>query len=67
MRDALAGAGFDPDIMNDDNIPIGLVNMGLEKGKDTFSFIMRAAIWAEKFIGDQFLKHSCSKPGSSCK
>ncbi|UOK58306.1 hypothetical protein MGI18_02930 [Bacillus sp. OVS6] len=53
--------------MNDDNIPIGLVNMGLEKGKDTFSFIMRAAIWAEKFIGDQFLKHSCSKPGSSCK
>jgi len=57
MRDALAGAGFDPDIMNDDNIPAGLVNMGLEKGKDTFTFLMRAAIWSEKFIGDQYLNN----------
>ncbi|MFC6601298.1 hypothetical protein ACFQDF_05365 [Ectobacillus funiculus] len=43
--------------MNNDNIPAGLVNMGLEKGKDTFSFLMRAAIWAEKFIGDQYLNN----------
>jgi hypothetical protein len=57
IRDALAGAGFDPDIMNDDNIPAGLVNMGLEKGKDSFAFLMRVAIWAEKFIGDQYLNN----------
>ena len=47
MRDALISSGFNPGIMNDDNIPKGMVNIGLEKGKDTFSFIMRAAIWVE--------------------
>lgn len=57
IRDSLAGAGFDPEIMNNDNIPAGLVNMGLEKGKDTFTFLRRAAIWAEKFIGDQYLNN----------
>lgn len=57
IRDALTGAGFDLDIMNNDNIPAGLVNMGLEKGKDTFTFLMRAAIWAEKFLGDQYLNN----------
>jgi hypothetical protein len=57
IRDALAGAGFDRNAMNNDNIPIDLVNMGLEKGKDTFTILMREAIWAEKFIGDQYLNN----------
>ncbi|MCZ8521893.1 hypothetical protein [Paenibacillus caseinilyticus] len=57
IRDALLGADFDPGTMNNDNIPLGLVNMGLEKGKDTFSFLMRAAIWSEKIIGDQYLNN----------
>ncbi|WP_211171174.1 hypothetical protein [Bacillus sp. DNRA2] len=53
----MAGAGFDPNAMNNDNIPIELVNMGLEKGKDTFTILIREAIWAEKFIGDQYLNN----------
>ncbi len=57
IRDALGTAGYSPDIMNDDNIPIELVNMGLEKGKDTFIYMMRFALWAERNIGDKYLNN----------
>lgn len=57
MRDALANSGFSPGIMNDDNIPMGLTNMGLEKGKDTFSFIMRAAIWLDYDAGWDYINN----------
>jgi hypothetical protein len=55
MRDALVEAGFDPGIMNNDNIPINLVNMGLERGKDTFMFAMRAAIFQNPDIGWDYI------------
>jgi hypothetical protein len=55
MRKALINAGFSPDIMNNDNIPRGLVNMGLERGKDTFAILMRAAIWENEEIGQAYL------------
>ncbi len=55
VRDALAAVGYSPYIMNNDNIPMGLVNMGLEKGKDTFLYLMRVAIWAEKHVGDAYI------------
>ncbi|MDP4146914.1 MAG: hypothetical protein Q8936_20980 [Bacillota bacterium] len=57
MRDALVNSGFSPGIMNDDNIPKGLVNLGLEKGKDTFSFIMRAAIWLDYDTGWNYINN----------
>ena len=57
VHDALYNAGYSPDIMNNDNIPIELVNMGLEKGKDTFMFIMRFALWAQQNIGDQYINN----------
>lgn len=57
IRDALSVAGYSSDIMNDDNIPMDLVNMGLEKGKDTLIFIMRAAVWAEKDTGDEYFNN----------
>ncbi|MCP8968111.1 hypothetical protein [Ectobacillus ponti] len=57
IRDALAEAGFDPSIMNNDNIPAGLVNMGLEKGRDTFLFLMRAALWTDPAAGQQYLSN----------
>lgn len=57
IRDALESAGYSPDIMNNDNIPLGLVNMGLEKGKDTFIYLMRVAIWAEKHVGDAYINN----------
>jgi hypothetical protein len=41
--------------MNDDNIPMGLVNMGLEKGRDTFMFVMRAIVWQDQNMGSQYL------------
>lgn len=55
IRTALATAGYSPDIMNNDNIPSELVNMGLEKGKDTFIYMMRIALWADQSIGNQYL------------
>lgn len=57
IRDALGSAGYRPDIMNDDNIPVDLVNMGLEKGKDTFIYMMRIALWADPSIGSHYLNH----------
>lgn len=57
IRDALAAAGYSPDIINDDNIPMDLVNMGLEKGKDTFIFMMRFALWTDKNMGDEYINN----------
>ncbi len=57
LRNALGTAGYSQNIMNDDNIPIELVNMGLEKGKDNFMFIMRFVLWADKNIGDQYINN----------
>jgi hypothetical protein len=57
MRDALVNSGFSPGIINDDNIPMGLTNIGLEKGKDTFSFIMRAAIWLDYYAGWDYINN----------
>jgi hypothetical protein len=60
IRDALSIAGYSPNIMNDDNIPMELVNMGLEKGKDTFIYMMRIALWLNQSIGSQYL-HNIDK------
>lgn len=57
MHDALAESGFNLGIMNDDNIPRGLVNMGLEEGKDNFLFVFRAAIWADSDIGWDYINN----------
>ncbi|MCX7746389.1 MAG: hypothetical protein N2645_05820, partial [Clostridia bacterium] len=57
IRTALSIAGYDQDIMNNDNIPIELVNMGLEAGKDTFMFMTRIALWAQQNIGTQYLNN----------
>jgi hypothetical protein len=57
IRDSLGTAGYSPDIMNDDNIPMDLVNMGLEKGKDTFIYMMRFALWAEQNIGHMYINN----------
>lgn len=55
MREALTYSGFSPGIMNNDYIPIGLVNMGLERGKDHFSFVMRANIFQNPDIGWDYI------------
>jgi hypothetical protein len=55
IRNALDTANFSPEIINDDNIPMELVNMGLEKGKDTFIYMMRFALWVDKNIGNQYI------------
>jgi len=55
MRDALTAAGYSPDIINDDNIPPALVDMGLEKGKDTFLMVVRAALWDEPETGRDYI------------
>ena len=57
IRDALGTAGYSSDIMNDDNIPIELVNMGLEKGKDTFIFMMRFALWFDQNMGNKYINN----------
>ncbi|MFW2500655.1 hypothetical protein [Clostridium diolis] len=55
VRKALINSGFSSDIMNNDNIPEGLVNLGLERGKDTFAILMRASIWENRDIGQEYL------------
>ncbi len=57
LHTALGIAGYSPDIMNDDTIPIELVHMGLEAGKDTFMYILRFALWAQHNVGNQYLKN----------
>ncbi|MEC9489054.1 MAG: hypothetical protein UMV23_06220 [Halanaerobium sp.] len=57
IRNTLEAAGFNPYIMNNDNIPGGLVNMGLDKGRDTFTIFIRAALWEDKEIGDNYIKN----------
>ncbi len=57
IRNALIMSGYSQDIMNNDNIPMELVNMGLEAGKDTFIFMMRIALWAQQEIGNQYLNN----------
>ncbi|SMC16592.1 hypothetical protein SAMN02745134_00115 [Clostridium acidisoli DSM 12555] len=57
IRNALGIAGYSSDIMNDDNIPIELVNMGLEAGKDTFIYMMRFALWADQNAGNQYISN----------
>ncbi|MFW6035446.1 MAG: hypothetical protein ACOCRZ_04255 [Halothermotrichaceae bacterium] len=57
VREVLSSAGFEQSIMNDDIIPPDLVNMGLERGKDTFLFIMRAIMWDNRDIGMEYLKN----------
>jgi hypothetical protein len=57
IRNTLVMAGYSQDIMNDDNIPMDLVNMGLEAGKDNFIFMMRIALWAQQDIGNQYLNN----------
>jgi hypothetical protein len=55
MRDALKHSGFSSGIMSNDYIPIALVNMGLEKGKDHFSFVMRANIFHDQDVGWDYI------------
>ena len=55
MRNTLIESGFNPGIMNNDNIPLNLVNMGLERGKDHFLFVMRAAIFENSDIGWDYI------------
>ena len=55
MRNALTAAGYSPDIINDDNIPPALVDMGLKKGKDTFVMVIRAALWDQPDKGRDYI------------
>lgn len=55
IRDALVKSDFNPGIMNNDNIPLNLVNMGMEKGKDHFLFVMRAATFDNLEIGWDYI------------
>jgi hypothetical protein len=55
VRNALFQGGYFAPIINDDIVPSGLLNMGLEKGKDTFCFLMRISQWADPIAGQKYL------------
>lgn len=63
LRKALKKAGISLSIVNDDVIPLPLVNMGLEKGKDTFLVLTRAALWQDEAEGRAFL----TEPTNTCR
>lgn len=41
IQDALVAAGISEDMINESPLPAAVLNMGLEKGKDTFTTLMR--------------------------
>lgn len=57
VRDALGAAGFSTDIMNDDNISAGLVNLGLEKGKDHLNVMLRVIFWEDPQAGAEYINN----------
>lgn len=61
VRNALLQSGYSPSIVNNDVIPSGLVNMGLEKGKDTFCFLMRISQWTDPVAGQNYIDNIGSK------
>lgn len=57
VRRALEAAGYPDSITNDYVLPSNLAQMGLEKGKDTFIILGRAAIWQDEAVGSDYLAH----------
>lgn len=58
VKKALVAAGYSESIINVDIIPSGMVNMGLEKGKDTFMMLHRAALWDNPEEGQYYMDHA---------
>ncbi|OGP49972.1 MAG: hypothetical protein A2Y79_14765 [Deltaproteobacteria bacterium RBG_13_43_22] len=63
VRKALKEAGIPFSIVNEDIIPLSMVNMGLQKGKDTFLVLTRAALWEDESAGRAFLE----APKKTCR
>jgi hypothetical protein len=61
VRNALAQAGYSLSIINNDVIPSKLVNMGLEKGKDTFCYLMRISQWIDPAAGQDYINNLGSR------
>jgi hypothetical protein len=57
VKAALVRAGFDPSIINESVIPSGVVRMGLEKGKDTFTYLARMAQWKDEQAGHNYVSN----------
>ncbi|MFH0802250.1 MAG: hypothetical protein V2A78_07680 [bacterium] len=55
VRSALVQSGYPSYMVNDDVIPSGFVKMGLEKGKDAFSYLMRISQFENAAAGKNFL------------
>lgn len=58
VRQSLEKAGYSSSIINDDIITPELTKMGLEKGKDTFTYLVRAALWEDNAAGQDFLNNA---------
>ena len=57
VRQAANSAGFSDGILNTDVIPSALVNMGLSKGADYFSFLARTAEYIDEEACQAYLKN----------
>jgi len=57
VRTAAESAGYPSVTINTDIIPSALVNMGLEKGADTFSFLARTAMFIDQEACEAYLKN----------
>lgn len=55
IRAALTQAGYPRSIVNDAIIPSGLVKMGLEKGKDTFGYLVRVSQFEDNNAGQDYI------------
>jgi hypothetical protein len=55
VRKTLMLAGYPAAIINDDVIPSGMLRTGLEKGKDTFSYLIRISQFADAAAGQNYI------------
>ncbi|MGC9444406.1 MAG: hypothetical protein ACP5E9_05695 [Candidatus Methanospirareceae archaeon] len=56
IRQALSNAGYSPAVINLDIIPSSMVKMGLTKGDDTFTFLIRLAFFLNESEKTAFLQ-----------
>jgi hypothetical protein len=55
IHSTLASAGYPSSMVNQHVFPSGTVRMGLEKGRDTFVYLVRATIWKDENAGQDYL------------
>lgn len=58
IRAAALSAGYSGGIINTQVLPSSMLNMGVENNSDTFTILIRAALYKDKRAGDNYLNNT---------